>query len=256
MLANNELGTLHPIPELAAIARERGVLFHADAVQAPGRIPLDVRALGVDLLALSAHKFYGPKGVGALFVREGTALLPLVVGGSQEAGLRAGTENVAGIVGLAAALELASRDLPLEGARLAALRDRFEGDVLRNVPGTRLNGARAPRLPHISSVAFAGLAAPELLARFDLEGLAVSAGSACAAGATEPSHVLAALGLPDSFANGTIRFSFGRLTGAQEATELSRRLPEIVASMREPGRIVGTNAVGPSSGRSEVGPWA
>ena len=254
MLANNELGTLQPIRELAAIARERDVLFHTDAIQAPGRIPLDVRELGIDLLSLSAHKFYGPKGVGALFVREGTLLQALVVGGGQEAGLRAGTENVAGIAGLAAALELAVRDLPLESARLAALRDRFESDVLANVPGSRINAAQGPRLPNISSVAFSDLDAPSLLARFDLEGLSVSAGSACAAGATEPSHVLAALGLPQALANGTIRFSFGRLTGEGEASELSRRLPSIVASMREPGRFVGMNAGGPASGRSEVGP--
>jgi cysteine desulfurase len=254
MLANNELGTLHPVAELAAIARERGVLFHTDAIQAPGRVPVDVATLGVDLLSLSGHKFYGPKGAGVLYVRSGTPLLPLVVGGGQEAGLRAGTENVAAIAGLAVALELAVRELPVERVRLTSLRDRFEESLLREVPGTRINARQSPRLPNISSVAFRGLDAPSLLARLDLEGLAVSAGSACAAGAAEPSHVLAALGGPAWVANGTIRFSLGRLTGEGETSDLSRRLAAIVKDMREPGPFVGTNGVGPASGRSEVGP--
>jgi len=253
MLANNELGTIHPIAELAALARERGILFHTDAVQAPGRIRCDVAELGVDLLTLSAHKFYGPKGAGVLYVREGTPLVPLVVGGGQEAGLRAGTENVAAIAGLARALELAVFELPDEAPRLAALRERFEETVLREIPGTRINGAGARRLPSLSSVAFDELGAAELLARLDLEGLAVSAGSACSSGAVEPSHVLVATGAPAWVANGTIRFSFGRLTGEEETSELCRRLPGILKEMREPARFLGTNAVGLTMGRSEVG---
>jgi cysteine desulfurase len=255
MLANNELGTVHPIAELAALARQRGILFHTDAVQAPGRLRLDVAELGVDLLTLSAHKFYGPKGAGVLYVREGTPLVPLVVGGGQEAGLRAGTENVAGIVGLSTALELAVRELPVEAPRLAALRDRFEEAILREVPDSRINSAGASRLPNLSSVAFDGLPSPEVLARLDLEGIAVSAGSACAAGAVEASHVLLAIGAPTWVANGTIRFSFGRLTGEEETSDLCRRLPGILEKMREPARFLGTNAVGLTRGRSEVGRW-
>ena len=249
MLANNEIGTLHPIRALAAIARERGVIVHTDAVQALGRIPLDVAQLGVDLLSLSAHKFYGPKGVGVLYVRTGTPLAPLVVGGGQEAGLRAGTENVAGIAGLATALELAVTDLPDEAARLAALRDRFEAGVLATIPGTRINAAGAERLPNISSVAFAGVDATELLIRLDIDGVAVSAGSACAAGSAEPSHVLAAIGAPDWAARGTIRFSFGRLTGRQEFDALLAMLPGVIQLVREVEPFVG---ITPRTGRSEV----
>jgi cysteine desulfurase len=253
MLANNELGTIHPIAELAALARERGILFHTDAVQVPGRLRLDVGELGVDLLSISAHKFYGPKGTGVLYVREGTPLVPLVVGGGQEAGLRAGTENVAGIVGLATALEFAVRELPEEAPRLTALRDGFEEAMVREIPDMRINGAGANRLPNISSLAFEGLDTEALLARLDLEGLAVAAGSACTAGVVEASHVLQAIAAPAWVAKGTIRFSFGRLTDEEETSELCRRLPGILKTMREPARFLGTNAVGLTRGRSEVG---
>jgi len=249
MLANNELGTLHPIRALAALARERGVVFHTDAVQAPGRVPLDVAELGADLLSLSAHKFYGPKGVGVLYVRTGTPLAPLVVGGGQEAGLRAGTENVAGIAGLAAALEFAVADLPQEAARLVALRDHFEAGLRASVPGTRVNAADAQRLPNISSVAFDGVDATELLIRLDLEGVAVSSGSACAAGSTGPSHVLAAIGAPDWAARGTIRFSFGRLTRRQEVDALLAMLPWVIDSVRGVEPFVG---ITPGTVRPEV----
>jgi cysteine desulfurase len=221
MLANNEIGALAPIAKLAAIARARGVVFHTDAVQAPGRVALDVNALGVDLLAISAHKFYGPKGVGALYVRAGTPVTPLIVGGGQEAGLRSGTENVAGIVGLARALELAVSELPAETARLRRIRDAFEADISARIPGSAINGAGGERLPNISSIAFPGVDAPTLLVRLDLEGIAVSAGSACAAGATEPSHVLEALGVERAAALGTIRFSFGKLTSEQDVERLA-----------------------------------
>jgi cysteine desulfurase len=243
MLANNELGTLQPIESLARIARSRGVLFHCDAVQAPGRVPLDVRALDVDLLALSAHKFYGPKGVGLLYVRSGTPLVPLVVGGGQEAGLRAGTENVAGIVGFARALELAVAEMPAEVPRLAGLRDRFEAGVT-SLPGVRVNAAGAPRLPNVSSVAFEGVDAPTLLIRLDLEGVAASAGSACAAGSTEPSHVLAALDLPHWAKTGTVRFSFGKLTSGQDVERIVEMLPEILRAVRESAPDVGTQHCG------------
>jgi cysteine desulfurase len=243
MLANNELGTLQPIESLARIAGARGVLFHCDAVQAPGRVPLDVRALGVDLLALSAHKFYGPKGVGLLYVRSGTPLVPLVVGGGQEAGLRAGTENVAGIVGFARALELAVAEMPAEVPRLAGLRDRFEAAVT-SLPGVRVNAAGGARLSNVSSVAFEGVDAPTLLIRLDLEGVAASAGSACAAGSTEPSHVLAALDVPHWAKIGTIRFSFGKLTSEQDVERIVKMLPAILVAVRGNAPDLGTQHCG------------
>jgi len=243
MLANNELGTLQPIESLARIAGARGVLFHCDAVQAPGRVPLDVRALGVDLLALSAHKFYGPKGVGLLYVRSGTPLVPLVVGGGQEAGLRAGTENVAGIVGFARALELAVAEMPAEVPRLAGLRDRFEAAVT-SLPGVRVNAAGGARLSNVSSVAFEGVDAPTLLIRLDLEGVAASAGSACAAGSTEPSHVLAALDVPPWAKIGTIRFSFGKLTSEQDVERIVKMLPAILVAVRGNAPDLGTQHCG------------
>jgi len=220
MLVNNELGTIHPVAELARLARARGIVVHTDAVQAPGRVALDVEALGVDLLSLSAHKFYGPKGVGMLYVRSGTPLVPLVVGGGQENGLRAGTENVAGIVGFARALELAVSELPHETRRLRVLRDRFETAVTEAVPGVRVNAASAERVPHLSSLAFPEADATTLLVRLDLDGAAVSAGSACAAGSTEPSHVLRALDVSDWVRRGTLRFSFGKLTSGEDVERL------------------------------------
>jgi len=231
MLANNEIGTIQPVAELAALAHARGALFHTDAVQAAGRFALDVRTLGIDLLTLASHKFYGPKGVGMLYVRDGTPLAPLVLGGGQEAGLRAGTENIAGIVGFATALELAVAELEAEEQRLRALQQRFEAGILASNSQARINGAGAARLPSISSVAFPGADAQTLLVRLDLEGVAVSLGSACAAGSSEPSHVLAALGAPEWVRRGTVRFSFGRLTGRQEVDELNTMLPNTVASV-------------------------
>jgi cysteine desulfurase len=220
MLVNNELGTVHPIAELARIARASGAIFHTDAVQAPGRVALDVESLGVDLLSLSAHKFYGPKGVGMLYVRSGTPLVPLVVGGGQENGLRAGTENVAGVVGLARALELAVSELPGEARRLRGLRDRFEAAVMDALPGVVVNAASAGRAPNLSSLAFPETDAGTLLVRLDLDGAAVSAGSACAAGSTAPSHVLEALAVPDWIRRGTLRFSFGKLTSEEDVERL------------------------------------
>ena len=251
MLANNEIGTIAPIAELAAIARSRGVLFHTDAVQAPGRIALDVRALGVDLLTLAGHKFSGPKGVGALYVRAGTPLAPLVFGGSQEAGLRAGTENVAGIVAFARALELAARERPAECARLARLRDDFETRILREVGGVHVNGGGALRLPSVSSLAFEGVSSTDLLVRLDLAGIAVSAGSACAAGAAIASHVLVALGGPVWQREGTIRVSFGKLTSEPDVETLVRELQSSVAALRVVPSDLGMGNIGPR-GLSEV----
>jgi len=234
MLANNEIGVVQPVAELAALARARGVVFHTDAVQAAGWLPLAVDALGVDLLSLSGHKFNGPKGVGILYVRRGTPLEPLIVGGGQEHGLRAGTEDVAGIVGLAAALRLAEAERPVTSQRVAALRDRLQSGILAAFPDALVNGAAAPRLPNNLSVAFAGLPSDALLMRLDLDGIAASAGSACAAGSLEPSHVTAALGLDEERRLGVIRFSLGRQTSVAEIDEVLRRLPRAVSDVRLP----------------------
>ena len=238
MLANNEIGTVAPVARLAAIAHARGVVFHTDAVQAPGLLPVDVAALGVDLLTLSAHKFYGPKGVGLLYIREGTPLAPVVHGGGQEFGLRSGTENVAGIVGLSVALELAVAEQPANEARIGALRDALQAGVLAAIPGVRVHGAGAPRLPNNLNLGIAGVDAQALLVRLDLEGIAASAGSACTAGSVKPSHVVAALG--GEAGEGVVRFSLGRLTTQAQVESVLGRLPGIVASMREFPAFVGT----------------
>jgi len=234
MLVNNETGVIQDVASLAGIARERGVLFHTDAVQAAGWLPLDVAALGVDLLSLSAHKLHGPKGVGALYVRRGTPLEPLIVGGGQEHGLRAGTEDVAGIAGFAAALALADAERPEAAARVGALRDRLEAAILRAIPRVLVNGAGAPRQPAILSAAFAGVPSDALLIRLDLEGIAASAGSACAAGSLEPSHVIAALGVDDAYRLGAIRFSLSRTTTENDVDAVIARLPGLVADVRTP----------------------
>ncbi len=227
--ANNELGVIQPIAALAAAARARGVLFHTDAVQAGAWIDVHPRELGVDLLSLSAHKFYGPKGVGVLYVRDGVALQPLVYGGGQEFGRRSGTENVAGVVGLAAALERTVATAPERAARIGRLRDRFEAALRAHVSAIRVNGADAPRLPNISNISFDGLDSEELLLRFDLEGIAVSAGSACTSGVLEPSHVIAALNIDPRWQRGVIRFSLGEGTTEEEID----RVLEVVPRMSE-----------------------
>jgi cysteine desulfurase len=241
MLANNEIGTLAPVAELATIARARGVVFHTDAVQAPGCVPLDAQEVGADLISLSAHKFYGPKGVGLLYVRDGTPLAPLVVGGGQEAGFRGGTENVAGIVGLAAGLELAVAETPHAANRMGSLRAAFEAAVVAAIPDAVVYGAGAERLPNISCVGFAGVDADALLARLDLDGIAVSRGSACASGSAEPSHVIAALGRGTDGPRGVIRFSLGRQTTAGEVEGVMAVLPLLVVETREYPAFVGTS---------------
>lgn len=238
MLANNELGSISPVAELAALAKRAGVVFHTDAVQAAALLDVDAAALGVDLLSISGHKFYGPQGVGALVVRGGVPLAPLVVGGSQEHGLRAGTENVAAIAGLAAALNLARSEGPAVRARTGALRDRLEAGIRGVIAGTRINAAGADRLPNVSSVAFADVDATALLIRLDLEGIAASAGSACAAGSLEPSHVVAALDVPEPYRTGVIRFSLGRANTADEIDRVLAILPQIVAAVRGAAAVV------------------
>jgi cysteine desulfurase len=235
MYANNEIGTIQPLEQLAAIARARGIAFHTDAIQAPVWLSVDARGLGVDAVSLSAHKFYGPKGVGVLAVRDALAMEPLVYGGGQEFGRRSGTENVSGIVGLARALELADRERPQTRERVAALRDRLERGIVEAVSDVRVNGADAPRLPNVLNVSFAGVASDELLLRLDLDGVAVSAGSACTSGVLEPSHVIAALGTGAAWKNGAIRFSLGTAT---TESEIERALEAVTTAVTELRRLV------------------
>jgi cysteine desulfurase len=232
MHANNEIGTVQPIAELSAIARERRVLFHTDAVQSAGKIPVDVRALGVDLLSLSAHKFYGPKGVGALWIRRGVRLQAPLTGGKQERRRRAGTENVAGIAGMGVAAREALAKMTSEAARLAPLRDRLEDGILRGVPGTAVNGARSPRVPNTTNISFDRTEAESLLIALDLEGVAVSTGSACSSGTLEPSHVLKAMGFPAHRTQNSIRFSLGAATTEADIDRVIAVLPGIVEKLR------------------------
>ena len=232
MHANNEIGTVQPIAELARLSKARGAVFHTDAVQSAGKLPVDVRALGVDLLSLSAHKFYGPKGVGALWIRRGLRLLSPMTGGKQERNRRAGTENVAGIVGLGVAATLARTGMHEEGTRLAALRDRLEESVLRAVPGTSINGARAPRVPNTTNISFDRVEAESLLIALDLQGIAVSTGSACSSGTLEPSHVLKAMGLPAHRTQNSIRFSLGHANTEADVERVVTVLPGIVDKLR------------------------
>ncbi|MGC2131035.1 MAG: cysteine desulfurase family protein [Candidatus Aquilonibacter sp.] len=232
MFANNEIGVVQPIARLAAAARERGVIFHTDAVQGAGLVELRPRDLGVDLLSLSAHKFYGPKGVGVLYVRDGLVLPPLVHGGGQEFGRRSGTENVAGIIGLAAALERAVAGRAQRAARIGRLRDRLEAGIRAQAGEIRINGEGAPRLPNNSNISFAQLDSEALLMRFDLEGIAVSAGSACTSGALEPSHVIAGLHIDPRWHQGVIRFSLGEATTEEEIDRVLELVPRITAELK------------------------
>jgi cysteine desulfurase len=232
MHANNEIGTIQPIAELASLAHERGALFHTDAVQSAGKIPVDVKALGVDLLSLAGHKMYGPKGTGALWIRRGVRLLPFLTGGRQERNRRAGTENVASLAGLGAAAASARRTMSAEGARLAALRDRLEAGLLETVAESARNGADAPRVPNTTNVSFARIESEALLIALDLEGIAVSSGSACSSGTLEPSHVLKAMGLPHHRTLSSIRFSLGASNTDADVDRVLNVLPRIVEKLR------------------------
>lgn len=212
MAANNEIGTLAPISEIGTVCREAGVLFHTDAVQWAGALPLDVRELNVDFLALTGHKFYGPKGTGVLYARRGVRFRPTIHGGGQERGRRAGTENLAGAVGLATALRLAIEELPIVSARLTALRNRLIAAIEERIPNVFLNGPRKDRLPNNVNFSFPGAESDLLVLNMDLEGVACSSGSACTAGAIEPSHVIKALGLPHDRLMSALRLSLGRGT--------------------------------------------
>jgi len=233
MQANNELGTIQPIEEIGRIAHEAGVRFHTDAVQAAGKVALSVSTLGVDLLSLSAHKFYGPKGVGALFVRKGVKLEPLLYGSRGEGGRRAGTENVAGIVGLGKAAEMARVRLGEQGERVRTLRDRLEQGLVARVAGARVNGGAAYRLPNTCNIMFPSVESESLVIALDLQGLACSAGAACLSGAVDPSHVLAAIGMSTEEARGSIRLSLGRTTTEDDIDFALSVIPEAMARQRE-----------------------
>ena len=238
MHANNEIGTIQPIAELAQLAHARGALLHTDAVQSVGKIPVDVRALGADLLSLSAHKFNGPKGAGALWIKRGTRMLPILTGGKHERNRRAGTENVPAIAGLGVAARLAGGKLGAEAARVAALRDRLEEGILRGVPGTAVNGTRGSRVPNTSNISFDRVEAESLLIALDLEGIAVSTGSACSSGTLEPSHVLRAMGLPTHRTQNSLRFSLGLFSTDAEVDRVVEVLPRLVEKLRNLSRKV------------------
>ncbi len=241
MHANNEIGTVQPIAQLARLAHDRGALFHTDAVQSAGKIPVDVRALGVDLLSVSAHKFSGPKGVGAIWIRRGLRLVPILTGGKHERSRRAGTENVTGIIGMGVAAREALASLAPEATRLSALRNRLEEGVLAAVSGTVVNGAREPRVPNTTNISFDRVEAESLLIALDLEGFAVSTGSACSSGTLEPSHVLKAMGFPAHRTQNSIRFSLGKINTDEHVDRLIAVLPAVVEKLRSltrtPARI-------------------
>ena len=232
MWANNEVGTVNPVAEIGAFLRERGILFHVDAVQAVGHLPIDVVQAKIDLLSLSAHKFHGPKGVGALYIREGVRVADLMDGGAQERGRRAGTENVAGIVGMGEAMRLAEEELSTEAARQSAIRDYMIRRALLEVPGAVLNGSREHRLPGNVNLSVPGVRSEVTLFKMDMAGIACSGGSACTAGAIGASHVLLAMGLPDARVQSAIRFSFSCDTTREEVDAAVEELKHIAAAKR------------------------
>ena len=232
MAANNEIGTIEPVAEVGAAAREKGICFHTDAVQAAGAVPISVNEWNADLLSISAHKFYGPKGVGALYVRHGTHLDSLIHGGEQERGLRAGTENVPGIVGLGTAIEAANKELKQNADKMTRLRDRLINSILSEIPGAKLNGPREGRLPNNCNISFDRIDGEALLLRLDLAGIAASSGSACTAGSQEISHVLKAIGLTDQDAKGSLRLTTGTGNTEAEIDETVTVIHEIVNDLR------------------------
>ena len=237
MHANNEIGTVQPVAEIARIARERGAVMHTDAVQTVGKLEVDVTALGVDLLSLSAHKFGGPKGAGALWIRRGTRVAPLLTGGRHERNRRAGTENVPAIVGLGVAAEYAGAHLRTHEREVASLRDRLEAGVLARVPGSVVNGNTSRRVANTTNISFERVEAESLLIALDLEGIAVSTGSACSSGTLEPSHVLKAMRLPPGRTQGALRFSLGPTNTAAEVDHLLDVLPGLVDKLRSLTRM-------------------
>lgn len=233
MFANNEIGTIQPIAEIGAICKEAGVYFHTDAVQAIGHVPVDVKAMNIDMLSLSAHKFHGPKGVGVFYCRRGIPLDSLIDGGDQERGKRAGTENVAGIVGLGAAIELAVASMDETAERLSKMRNRLIDTILKEIPACHCNGSREKRLPGNANISFRGVEGEGLLLRLDMAGIAASSGSACASSSLDPSHVLLAIGLPHETAHGSVRFSFSDMNSEEDIDYILEKLPPIVKTLRD-----------------------
>jgi cysteine desulfurase len=248
MFANNETGVLQPVAEIGEIAAEADIYFHTDAVQAAGKIPIDVNEIGCDLLTISGHKLHAPQGVGALYVRKGTQLEPMLHGGSHERSRRAGTENVPGIVGLGKAAELASAgfergdDLRMDDQKMAAMRNRLERELLE-IEATGLNGEGAPRVPNTTNISFDGIEGEALVIALDLKGLAVSTGAACSSGAIEPSHVLTAMGLRPDRARASIRFSLGKQNTLEDVDFALGLIPETVERLRELSPVWPKNAV-------------
>jgi len=233
MWANNETGNIYPVREIAEIAHQHGALFHTDAVQAVGKVPVDLNRTKIDFLSLSGHKLHAPKGIGALFVRRGVRFNQFLIGGHQEYGLRAGTENVPGIVGLGVAAELAAAHLQEERTRVAALRDRLETGLLQACPDTRVNGNPRSRLPNTTNISFEYIEGESILLHLDQDHIAASSGSACTSGSLEPSHVLRAMGLPYTALHGSVRFSLSRYNQDADIDLVLAKLPGIVAELRE-----------------------
>jgi cysteine desulfurase len=246
MYANNETGVIFPIDAIGEIVKAGGIPFHVDAVQAAGKIPLNLRQSPVDLLTISAHKFHGPKGVGALYVRRGITFRPFMIGGHQERGRRGGTENVAGIVGMGKAAELALRNMPEDEPRVRGLRDRLEQSLLESCPESRVNGRREKRLPNTLNMSFKFLEGEAILVLLDQNGICASTGSACTAGSSEPSHVLRAMGVPPDWIQGAVRFSLSRYTTETEVGFVNQKLPPIVQ------RLSGLSALGKLAKKSEL----
>ena len=233
MWANNETGNIYPVEEIAEIAKRHGALFHTDAVQSVGKIPIDLSYSNIDLLSLSGHKIHAPKGVGALYVRRGVRFRPFIIGGHQERGRRAGTENVPGIVALGRAAEIAARDMEIETTQVAALRDRLEKGLRAAVPVTRVNGDVENRLPNTTNISFEYIEGESILLLLDRFGVCASSGSACTTGSLEPSHVLRAMGVPYTAAHGAVRFSLSKYNTAEEVDFVIRELPPIIERLRE-----------------------
>ncbi len=242
MHANNELGTIQPIAEIARITREAAVYLHSDGVQTLGKIPVDVHSLGVDLYSMSGHKIYAPKGLGALFVRKGTRMSPILFGGHHERERRPGTENVPGAVALGCAAEVAARDLVTHVTEVAALRDRLEKGILERIPDTGVNGARGSRTPNTTNIYFDGIDGEALVIALDLRGFAVSTGAACSSGAVEPSHVLTAIGLTPERARASIRFSLGRSNTREQVDALIHAVDDSVRHLRKISPVVHVHA--------------
>ncbi|MFC2066258.1 cysteine desulfurase NifS [Chloroflexota bacterium] len=241
MHANNEIGTIQPIAEIGKIAREAGIYFHTDAVQTVGHIPVDVNKLGVDLLSMSAHKLYGPKGVGALYIRKGTRLVPFMHGGEQERGRRASTENTPGIVGFGCAVELAQQEMGEEAEQLAHLRDKLIKGILERIDHTRINGHPQKRLPNNINVSINFVEGESMCLNLDLDGICASTGSACSSGSVEPSHVLLALRLPPEQAHGSLRFTLGKWSTDEDVDRVLESLPRIVAKLRDMSPLLKTH---------------